>query len=84
MTSPPSFLLAPLILPPALHDGREVFLRLLSGGGQSSAGNPAALHALMPLLTMKPAGNKSGMPTDARSRTAAHNKAVQVGDSMGH
>jgi hypothetical protein len=33
----------------------------------------------MPLLTLKTgSGNKSGLPTDARSRTAAHNKAVQV------
>lgn len=57
-------------------------MRLLSGSSRPrarSAGNALALHALMPLLTLKTgSGNKSGLPTDARSRTAAHNKAVQV------
>ena len=54
---------------------RSVLMALigLAGGG---GGNPIVLRALMPLLTMKP--SRSGLPTDARTRTGAHQKAVQV------
>ena len=55
---------------------RAVLMQLLLTAGHGGAGNPVVLRALLPLLTMKP--SRAGLPCDARSRTSAHNKAVQV------
>ena len=54
---------------------RAVLMALVTVAG-GPGGNPIVLRALMPLLTMKP--SRSGLPTDARTRTSAHQKAVQM------
>ncbi|GAB5032194.1 condensin-2 complex subunit d3 [Nannochloropsis oceanica] len=54
---------------------RGVLMALITVAG-GPGGNPIVLRALMPLLTMKPSRN--GLPTDAKTRTGAHQRAVQL------
>eukprot|EP00624_Nannochloropsis_granulata_P000481 evm.model.NODE_11823_length_16375_cov_18.355114.1 len=54
---------------------RSVLMALITAAG-GPGGNPIVLRALMPLLTMKPSRN--GLPTDAKTRTGAHQRAVQL------
>lgn len=62
----------------SLADSTRAVLMALIGLAGGGGGNPIVLRALMPLLTMK--ASRSGLPTDARTRTGAHQKAVQVRD----
>lgn len=61
---------------PVVEAARALLMALVTAAGVPG-GNPIVLRALMPLLTMKPSRG-SGIPQDARTRTAAHQKAVQV------
>jgi len=66
---------------------REILLGSLGGGAldrhsSSTTMRTVALRALMPLLIMKPS-HKPGMPADARQRTAAHQKALEVRNVCG-
>lgn len=57
---------------------KSILLGMLNGKGDRRT---VVLRALMPLLIMKPVA-KPGLPTDARGRTAAHQKALQVRAGM--
>lgn len=54
---------------------RRVLMALIVVAG-GPGGNPIVLRALLPLLTMK--AGRNGLPSDARARTSAHQKAVAV------
>lgn len=54
---------------------RRVLMALIMVAG-GPGGNPIVLRALLPLLTMK--AGRNGLPSDARARTSAHQKAVAV------